>query len=99
MLWDKLGELKIPDHEEFMKNVSDWADLLNQPIPKLRRISLDIEVESEEKNRLPDAKTAEGRITAIGFESSDKLKQVFVLRRNDIDEGTNDLAPDIKVRF
>ena len=99
MLWDKLGELNIPDHEQFMKNVSDWADLLNQPIPKLRRISLDIEVESEEKNRLPDAKTAEGRITAVGFESSDKLKQVFVLRRNDISEGTNDLAPDIKVRF
>ena len=99
MLWDKLGELNIPDHEQFMKNVSDWADLLNQPVPKLRRISLDIEVESEEKNRLPDAKTAEGRITAIGFESSDKLKQVFVLRRNDITEGTNDLAPDIKVRF
>ena len=99
MLWDKLGDLNIPDHEQFMRNVSDWADLLNQPIPKLRRISLDIEVESEEKNRLPDAKTAEGRITAVGFESSDKLKQVFVLRRNDISEGTNDLAPDIKVRF
>ena len=99
MLWDKLGDLNIPDHEQFMRNVSDWADLLNQPVPKLRRISLDIEVESEEKNRLPDAKTAEGRITAVGFESSDKLKQVFVLRRNDTSEGTNDLAPDIKVRF
>ena len=99
MLWDKLGDLNIPDHEQFMRNVSDWADLLNQPVPKLRRISLDIEVESEEKNRLPDAKTAEGKITAVGFESSDKLKQVFVLRRNDISEGTNDLAPDIKVRF
>ena len=99
MLWDKLGDLNIPDHEQFMRNVSDWADLLNQPVPKLRRISLDIEVESEEKNRLPDAKTAEGKVTAVGFESSDKLKQVFVLRRNDISEGINDLAPDIKVRF
>ena len=99
MLWDKLGDLNIPDHEQFIRNVSDWADLLNQPVPKLRRISLDIEVESEEKNRLPDAKTAEGKVTAVGFESSDKLKQVFVLRRNDISEGTNDLAPDIKVRF
>ena len=99
MLWDKLGDLNIPDHEQFIRNVSDWADLLNQPIPKLRRISLDIEVESEEKNRLPDAKTAVGKITAVGFESSDKLKQVFVLRRNDTSEGTNDLAPDIKVRF
>ena len=99
MLWDKLGDLNIPDHEQFIRNVSDWADLLNQPVPKLRRISLDIEVESEEKNRLPDAKTAEGKVTAVGFESSDKLKQVFVLRRNDTSEGTNDLAPDIKVRF
>ena len=99
MLWDKLGDLNIPDHEQFMKNVSDWADLINQPVPKLRRISLDIEDESEEKNRLPDAKTAEGKVTAVGFESSDKLQQVFVLRRNDISEGTNDLAPDIKVRF
>ena len=99
MLWDKLGDLNIPDHEQFMRNVSDWADLLNQPVPKLRRISLDIEVESEEKNRLPDAKTAVGKVTAVGFESSDKLKQVFVLRRNDTSEGSNDLAPDIKVRF
>ena len=47
MLWDKLDNTDLPNPDEFEEHVSQWADLLNQPIPKIKRISLDIEVESE----------------------------------------------------
>ena len=33
------------DAEEFKEFISEWADLLNQPIPKIKRLSVDIEVE------------------------------------------------------
>ena len=98
MLWDKLGDISLPDKKQFEENVSQWANLLNQPIPKIKRISLDIEVDSD-VGRIPDPKAAEKKVTAIGFESSDGLKQIFVLRQSGIDEGTNDLSPDIKITF
>ena len=35
------------DAEEFKKYIAEWADLLNQPIPKIKRLGVDIEVEAE----------------------------------------------------
>ena len=98
MLWDKLDNSNLPNANEFEEHVSQWADLLNQPIPKIKRISLDIEVESE-VGRIPDPKAAEKKVTAIGLEASDGLKEVFVLRRNGIEEGINETLPDVKIVF
>ena len=98
MLLDKLGDTNLPNTEQFNAHVSQWAELLNQPIPQIKRISLDIEVESV-IGRIPDPKIAEKRITAIGFEASDGLKQVFVLRRNGIQEGVNELLSGIDIIF
>ena len=98
MLWDKLGGVSLPDKKQFEENVSQWANLLNQPIPNIKRISLDIEVDSD-VGRIPDPKAAEKKVTAIGFESSDGLKQILVLRHGNAKEGINDLPPDIKITF
>ena len=98
MLLDKQSDTNLPDPKQFDEHVSQWANLLNQPIPKIKRISLDIEVESE-IGRIPDPKIAEKRITAVGFEGSDGLKQVFVLRKSGIEEGVNELLPGIKIVF
>ena len=98
LLWDKLANSGMADTKEFQNAVSDWAQLLNQPIPKIRRLSLDIEVESE-IGRIPDPKIAEKKVTAIGFEGSDGLKKIFVLRRDGIKDGTNDLDPKIELKF
>jgi len=98
MLLDKQSDTNLPDTKQFDKHVSQWANLLNQPIPKIKRISLDIEVESE-IGRIPDPKIAEKRITAVGFEGSDGLKQVFVLRKSGIEEGVNELLPGVKIVF
>ena len=98
LLWDKLDNSNLPNANEFEEHVSQWADLLNQPIPKIKRISLDIEVESE-VGRIPDPKAAEKKVTAIGLEASDGIKEVFVLRRNGIEEGINETLPDVKIVF
>src|SRR3970040_2723514 len=77
LLWDKVTSIGIIDSKEFQNHISDWANLLNQPIPKIKRISFDIEVEAE-PGRIPDTKVADKRITAAAFAGSDGLKQVFV---------------------
>jgi len=61
-------------------------------------MSLDIEVESE-IGRIPDPKIADKKVTAIGFEGSDGMKKIFVLRRDGIEEGENDLDSNINLVF
>ncbi|MBI3639635.1 MAG: DNA-directed DNA polymerase I [Thaumarchaeota archaeon] len=98
LLYDKVTNMGIIDSKEFQNHISDWANLLNQPIPKIRRVSFDIEVESE-IGRIPDAKIADKKITAVGFSGSDGLKQVFVLQKKDKQPGKSELESDIKVSF
>ena len=98
LLWDKSLDDGMVNAKQFQEYVSDWADLLNQPIPKIKRISFDIEVETE-VGRIPDAKIAEKKVTAIGFEGSDEFKQVFVLKQEGIDEGKNELPSEVNVKF
>ena len=98
LLWDKISNDNLVDSKEFQEYISEWADLLNQPIPKIKRLSFDIEVESE-IGRIPDAKVAEKQITAIGFEGTSDFKQIFVLKRPGIEEGSNELEPGVKVVF
>ena len=78
LLLDKDTSKGAVDPIEYQKYVSEWADTLNQPIPKIRRLSFDIEVDSE-MNRIPDAIIADRRITAVGFEASDDVHEVYVL--------------------
>ena len=98
LLWDKVTNTGIIDTKEFQNHISEWANLLNQPIPKIRRISFDIEVESE-AGRIPDAKLSDKKITAIGFAGSDGFKHVMVLRRKDKQTGAREIAEDINVVF
>ena len=75
------------DTEQFKEFISEWADLLNQPIPKIKRLSIDIEVEAE-IGRIPDPKVAEKKVTAIGLKGSDEFDQIFVLKTEETEEGT-----------
>jgi DNA polymerase I len=61
--------------------------LLNQPIPELKRVAVDIEVESEE-GRMPNPRDHDRRITAVGFVGSDGFKKVLVLTDNISSDGT-----------
>jgi DNA polymerase I len=98
LLYDKVTSIGIIDHKEFQNQITEWANLLNQPVPTIRRVSFDIEVQSE-AGRIPDAKIADKKITAIGFCGSDSFNEVFVLKRIGIQLGTNELPPDVKITF
>jgi len=98
LLWDKVDSESMVDAEEFKKYISEWADLLNQPIPKIKRLSVDIEVEAE-IGRIPDPKLAEKKVTAIGLKGSDGFDQIFVLKTEGTEQGVNELEQNIKVTF
>jgi DNA polymerase, archaea type len=67
---------------EYDKFLLKWSRLLNQPIPDIKRIAIDIEVDSEE-GRMPTARDHDRLITAVGLSSSDGFKKVYVLKRNE----------------
>ena len=98
LLWDKVDSESMVDTEQFKEFISEWADLLNQPIPKIKRLSIDIEVEAE-IGRIPDPKIAEKKITAIGLKGSDGFDQIFVLKTDGTETGVNELDKNIKVVF
>lgn len=98
LLWDKVDSDSMVDTEQFKEFISEWADLLNQPIPKIKRLSIDIEVEAE-VGRIPDPKIAEKKITAIGLKGSDGFDQIFVLKTDGTEIGVNELDKNIKVVF
>lgn len=77
------------DNNEYQQYITTWAELLNQPIPDLRRISVDIEVESEE-GRMPTPRDHDRRVTAVGFVGNDGFRKVLVLEQcKSNDNGTN----------
>jgi DNA polymerase I len=98
LLWDKVDSENMVDPKEFKELISDWADLLNQPIPRIKRLSVDIEVEAE-IGRIPDPKIAEKKVTAIGLKGTDGFDQIFVLRTDGTDEGVNELGQNIRITF
>ena len=98
LLWDKVDSKSMVDAKEFKIFISEWADLLNQPIPRIKRLSVDIEVEAV-IGRIPDPKLAEKKITAIGLKGSDGFDQIFVLKTEGTEEGINELEPSIKIKF
>ncbi len=98
LLLDASTTKGMVDSKEFQEYVTQWAKLLNQPIPKIKRVSFDIEVETE-IGRIPDPKIAEKKVTAVGFEDSDGIKQVFVLRKNGSIDGKSEIPSDVKVVF
>ena len=82
----KLSELIDNNHQDVLDNkstsynyyIAQWINLLNQPIPNIKRIAIDIEVESEE-GRIPHPRDHDKTITAIGLAGNDGFRKVYVL--------------------
>jgi DNA polymerase I len=89
LLWSRIkDDARKGNNDEYYQYITRWAELLNQPIPDLRRISVDIEVESEE-GRMPTPRDHDRRVIAVGFVASDGFKKVLVLKQdNSIDHNT-----------
>jgi len=85
---DNISTEGVIEPERFNMALDEWASLLSEDIPKIKRLAFDIEVEVK-KNTVPDPLSAPNRVTAIGFYSDD-ISKVFILNRDDVEMGERD---------
>ncbi|AGT34870.1 DNA polymerase I [Thermofilum adornatum] len=76
---EKLIREMVKDKTELAEYLS-WAQILNTPIPKLKRIAIDIEVESPQ-GIIPKPENAEKPVIAVAYYASDGQKGVLLLKR------------------
>lgn len=86
----------VVDTDKFSEQLTKWSNLLSQPIPELKRMAFDIEVEST-KDSFPDVYKAAERVTAISFHGSDGLKKCLTLNRQEIPRGDEDKDKDYEL--
>jgi DNA polymerase I len=97
LLWSRIkDDARKGNNDEYYQYITRWAELLNQPIPDLRRISVDIEVESEE-GRMPTPRDHDRCVIAVGFVASDGFKKVLVLKQDNSIDPTNPLIPETEL--
>jgi DNA polymerase, archaea type len=92
LLWTKINEdADSLGTEKYRQYIQEWADLLSQPIPNMKRVSIDIEVESEE-GRIPNPREHDKRIIAVGLSGSDGFRKVLVLDQKENKTNGTDLT-------
>ncbi|MGC2387200.1 MAG: DNA-directed DNA polymerase I [Nitrososphaeraceae archaeon] len=97
LLWTKIDEeAESLGTEKYRQYIQEWADLLNQPIPNMKRVSIDIEVESEE-GRIPNPREHDRRIIAVGFAASDGFRKVLLLEQKEISSNITDLQTNLLI--
>ncbi len=84
--------------KEFLHYIETWARLLECPVPKFRRVALDIEVASPIATRVPDPSEAAYPIICVALLGSDGKRRVLLLRRKGIREGAEKL-PNVSVEY
>jgi len=82
----EINDLFVGENEDFLKNLPNVFELFFTPIPKIRRLAFDIEVEAPE-NRIPDPNETKNQVTCISFIANDGFKKVLLLEREGSEEG------------
>ncbi|MFB0514537.1 MAG: 3'-5' exonuclease, partial [Candidatus Bathyarchaeia archaeon] len=102
----KICSLFPSEPEEALRNIENWARLLEYPAPNFRRVALDIEVftptieiEGKLTFRVPDPREAAYQVICVSLLGSDGKKRVLLLRRAGIREGIEKLPPDVSVEY
>ncbi len=97
----------FPDEpKDFLQNIEMWARLLEYPVPKFRRIALDIEVlppiivrEQVKTERVPDPHEAQHPVICTSLVDSNGEKRVLLLKREGVTEGAQKLPPDVEIEY
>jgi DNA polymerase I len=86
---EKAELLKLFDKEDEMikETVLSWYPLFESTVPEVKRAALDIEVYTVFRGRIPDPEKAEWPIISVALVGNDGRKEVFVLNREDVEEG------------
>ncbi|MCX8202862.1 MAG: hypothetical protein N3H32_00890, partial [Nitrososphaeria archaeon] len=70
----------------FLDSLTEWFPIFSSPVPDYRRVAIDIEVETEAQDRVPDPQVAANPVICVSAVGSDGRKQVLILRREGFDE-------------
>jgi len=95
----RIRELFRGEPEEGLRYIEAWARLLECPVPRLRRVAVDIEVYSRVATRVPDPSQAADQIICVSLLGSDGLKRALLLRRRGVEEGSESLPPGVEVEY
>jgi len=85
--------------KQFRETVEMWARLMESPAPEFKRVGLDIEVASKVATRVPDPQKATDPIVCVALYGSDRKKQLFILKREGIEQGNRKLPEDAIVTY
>jgi len=69
----------------FLDSLTEWFPIFSSPVPDYRRVAIDIEVETEAQDRVPDPQVAANPVICVSAAGSDGRKQVLILRREGFD--------------
>ena len=85
---------------EFKEVLKQWFPIFSCPAPRFKRIALDIEVYTPERDRVPDPRSAEYPIICVALVGSDGVCRVLLLKRPDVPEGDFTKVPEgVSVEF
>ena len=91
----------IQDEEGLESIIAEYSPMFFTEVPDLRRLAVDIEVYSPVVNRVPDARTAEYQVTAIGLSDSEGYNKCFVLERTGHPKGkkSKDFPKELEIVY
>ncbi len=73
LVYDALEE---PEEREL---AHEWVELLQAPIPNVKRLAIDIEVYTPMENKVPDPEKAEYEVISVALVGNDGLRRVLLL--------------------
>ena len=94
-----LSLFKEESAEEEIRQIEEWARLLEYPAVKFRRVALDIEVLSPIPTRVPDPREATYPVGCVCLVTSEGKKRVLIYRREGVREGISRLPPEVNIEY
>ncbi len=89
-----------PESKKLQSELEQWLPLFSTPAPEIRRVALDIEVETPIVDRIPSPQKAENRVIAVSFCASDGMRKVLLLNRGKgKPEQPHELGEGVKLQF
>lgn len=94
-------ELYKSEKQEFQDIAKKYLNIFSYPIPDIRRVAFDIEVDVPKDGHLPNTKLANEKVISVSFVGSDGLMKVYTLWNDKVKIGkySEDFPKNANVTF
>ncbi len=95
---EKIFQGAKPEMKEMAKV---YQPIFYTPVPKMKRVAFDIEVEDTDDGMVPNPRSAKYEIISVAFVDNEEKKFVYILDRKNVEEGNypEDFPKDAEVFF